>query len=40
MHDCPEKVKEVERLADVQKKLKDALGVVTEHRKKYKITGV
>jgi len=40
MHECPEKQKEVDRLTEVQDKLKKFVGVAADNRKKYKITGV
>ena len=40
MHECPEKEKEVQRLKDVQEKLKKYVGMAADGRKKYKITGV
>lgn len=40
MPECPEKVKEVEKLQEVQDKLKKFVVVASENRKKYKITGV
>jgi len=40
MHDCPEKQKEVDKLKEVQDKLKKFTGLAAENRKKYKITGL
>ena len=40
MHECPEKQKEVDKLAEVLGQLKKFVGVASENRKKYKITGV
>lgn len=40
MHECPEKQKEVDRLKEVLDKLAKNLAVVSENRKKYKITSV
>jgi hypothetical protein len=40
MHECPEKDKEVQRLKEVQEKLKKFVGMAADGRKKYNITGV
>lgn len=40
MQECPEKQKEVDKLKEIQDKLKKFIGVASENRKKYKITGV
>jgi len=40
MHECPEKQKEVDRLAEVTEKLNKFVGVAADNRKKYNITGV